>query len=87
MRTRSLVSTSLVGLLALALLVPAEASAKSFPSKVGDYVSNHTGWFVAALCAAILLLLLVVSVTQRRAKEKAEKEAAAGAGGCMTRLT
>ena len=32
---------------------------------VSDYISDHTGWFIAALAVAILLLLLVVLVTQR----------------------
>ena len=47
-------------------------------ANVSDYISDHTGWFIAALAAAILLLLLVVMVTQRRNKEEEEKLKAAG---------
>ena len=46
-----------VGLFAVAL-APAMAYADSFPEEASDYVSDHTGYFVAGLLAAILLLLL-----------------------------
>ena len=76
MRTRSFFSSLAVGLASLALVAPAAAQAESFPSKASSYVGDHTGYFVAALLAAILLLLLVVSITQRRAKEKAKSPGA-----------
>src|SRR4051794_20399940 len=64
------------GIIAVVMAAPAEANAESFPDKVSNYVSDHTGYFVAALLAAILLLLLIVRITQRRAKEKEQKKAA-----------
>ena len=69
MRSR-IASLTYAAALALALLAPAEAQAESFPSKAGNYVSDHIEYFVAGLVAAILLLLLVISVTQRRSKAK-----------------
>ncbi|HWP32654.1 MAG TPA: hypothetical protein VNL97_02795, partial [Solirubrobacterales bacterium] len=74
-RIASLWSAATVAVLALVL--PAEAAAESFPSEAGDFVSDNIQYFLAGLVAAILLLLLVVRVTQRRGKEK-EKKAAAG---------
>ena len=53
------------------------------PRNVSDYVSDHTGLFVAALVVAILLLLLVVSITQRRSKEKSEEAGAATAAAAV----
>ena len=74
MRTRLLLLPSVAALTSLALAVPAQAQAESFPNKAGNYVSNHTEYFVAALVVAILILLLVVSITQRRGKEKAKQQ-------------
>ena len=73
MRTRSLLTLCSGGLVSLSLAVPAAASAESFPDKASNYVSDHTGYFVAALLLAILLLLLVVNISQRRSKEHPEK--------------
>ena len=79
MRTRLLLLPCVAALASLALVVPAQAQADSFPNKAGNYVSDHVEYFVAGLVAAILLLLLVVSITQRRSKEK-EKKAGTVAG-------
>src|SRR4051794_33581537 len=68
MRIRLILSSCFVGLAALA--APALTGAESFPDKASGYVSDHTGYFVAALLLAILVLLLVVNVSQRRSKEK-----------------
>src|SRR3954453_21661188 len=70
MRMRLLLSSVFVGLAALA--APALAAAESFPDKASGYVSDHTGYFVAALLLAILVLLLVVNISRRRSKEKAK---------------
>ncbi|HVY96652.1 MAG TPA: hypothetical protein VHA54_06790, partial [Solirubrobacterales bacterium] len=80
MRSRLLLAPVLALVAALALVVPAQASAESFPTKVSNYVSDHTAYFVAALVVAILLLLLVVSVTRRREEEKKKKKKAAAGG-------
>ncbi len=58
----------------MALIVPAQAQADSFPSKAGNFVSDNIQYFVAGLVAAILLLLLVISITQRRSKETKKKK-------------
>jgi Ca2+/H+ antiporter len=80
MRSRKSFAAVLTGILTIAMVAPAQASADSFPEKVSDYVSDNTGYFVAALLAAILLLLLIVRITQRRSKEKQPKQAAAAPG-------
>ena len=42
---------------------------------VSNYISDHTGWFVAALAAAILLLLLVVPIMFfQNAQAKADRQ-------------
>jgi len=76
MRSRKSFPAALVGIIAAVMAVPAQANAESFPDKASNYVSDHTGYFVAALLAAILLLLLIVRITQRRAKEKEKKQPA-----------
>ncbi|HEY6550953.1 MAG TPA: hypothetical protein VIY71_07120, partial [Solirubrobacterales bacterium] len=73
MRSRSALVLPLLALV-VALVAPAQASADSFPSSAGNFVSDNIQYFVAGLVAAILLLLLVVSITQRRGKEKAAKK-------------
>lgn len=74
MHTRLLSMSGVAALISVALVLPAQAAAESFPNKAGNYVSNHTEYFVAALVVAILILLLVVSITQRRNKAKAAKQ-------------
>ena len=72
MRTRLFFPSCLVGIVSLAMALPAQAAAESFPDKASSYVSDHTGYFVGALVVAILILLLVVSISQRRNKAKAK---------------
>ena len=67
MRIRLLLLSCVAALASLALAVPAQAQADSFPNKAGNYVSDHIEYFVAGLVVAILLLLIVVSITRRRA--------------------
>ena len=78
MRSRSALVLP-VSALVVALIVPAQAQADSFPSEAGDFISDNIQYFVGGLVAAILLLLLIVSITQRRSKEKAKKQAPAAA--------
>ena len=42
MRNRLLLLPCVAALASLALAVPAQAQAESFPSKAGNYVSDHT---------------------------------------------
>ena len=58
MRIRLLSLPGLAVFSLLALLLPAQAEAQSFPNKAGNYVSDHVEYFVGALVVAILLLLL-----------------------------
>ncbi|HMI80147.1 MAG TPA: hypothetical protein VK480_00005, partial [Solirubrobacterales bacterium] len=79
MSSRRSLPAACAGIIAVIMAAPAQASAKSFPEKASDYVSDNTAYFVGALLAAILLLLLIVRITQRRAKEKGRKQVAAQA--------
>src|SRR4051794_41467060 len=80
MRTRKSFTAAGAGIIAVLMVAPAQAGADSFPEKASDYVSDNTGYFVAALLAAILLLLLIVRISQRRAKEKERKRGAQPGG-------
>ncbi|HWO48001.1 MAG TPA: hypothetical protein VNM41_08065, partial [Solirubrobacterales bacterium] len=80
MRTRKSLPAAVAGIIAVLMVAPAQAGADSFPEKASDYVSDNTGYFVAALLVAILLLLLLVRISQRRSKEKQQKQPAQPAG-------
>ncbi len=81
MPTRKSFPAAVAGMIAAVMVAPATASAKSFPEKASDYVSDNTGIFVGALLVAILLLLLIMRVNRRRSEEKEQKQAAQPAAG------